>query len=70
MAYDLLSDPRMSETKSLGEMLVKRLSALGKSLAKDGKPLQTQDERLQQATTLADAFLNKTWVTWKKLGVI
>lgn len=70
MAYVLLREPRINDPKSLGEILVKRLSALGKSLAKDGKPLQTQDERLQQATTLADAFLNKTWVTWKKLGVI
>lgn len=70
MAYELLKDNRINEPGKLGEILVKRLTALGKSLVKDGKRLSTKEETLQHATTLAEVFLGRTWGSWKKSGVI
>lgn len=70
MAYELLKDNRINEPRKLGEILVTRLTALGKSLVRDGKRLPTQEETLQHATTLAEVFLARTWGDWKKSGVI
>lgn len=70
MAYEIISDSSLKEPSELAARLVKRLEVLGKTLSQNDQVVQSHGERLQTATALAETFLNKTWGTWQKLGVI
>lgn len=65
----MLLDALLSEGSAAVEGLAERLRRVGRKLAKDGQPLDSEAEQAEFAR-LAQLFTSKTLPRWKELGVI
>lgn len=65
-----VSDRLSDDPHKLGAALLDDLLASGRTLLRDGKALEIQQERYDQAVQIADTFLTDTLPVWRRLGVV
>lgn len=70
MLAAVMSASTQPSAGDLATALMRRLSALGKGLIQDGKPVTDQTAMEERANALATAFLQKTVPALKKRGIL
>lgn len=68
--HRIVSSGTDEDAYKLGARLLDEVIASGRSLLRDGKPIEVPEERFDQAVQIANEFLANTLPTWRRLGVV
>ncbi len=69
-AFDALSRQEITATEELAQAMWARFRGVGRSLVKDGKPLQGEAENLAELRSRAAEILERKVPVWRQLGVL